>query len=282
MEHNVRPSWQVDLKWVAGIAACVAIVFAGVLFSLTIISEQDRAEPLSTLFIGYQIDSRVTDEEFEGVQEDAAADPDSFVSLSPVDMEVKGSEIAGLTREDASLLIAGDLARLLYVEGEVAAEKLVLEPRPNAEGDPQEPVSFGPAGSLNSGAHANFKKLFAIAMMAVVGLLSLVAFLSRGFGRLGAPAVVLALTAIPLTAFWALVGQAVGSPGEDEPVYAVVARSLIRDTAADLRGFFLAVLLVSLIWIGIAVLGTVLMPLARKIDANFATPDTLATPEPLG
>lgn len=280
MEHNVRPSWQVDLKWVAGIFACIAVVLTGVLFSLTQITREGRSTPLSTVFIAYMIDSRVTDAEFEQVQADASADPDALVSLSPIDIQVKGSEIDGLAREEASMLIATDVAHLIYVEGEAAADHLVLEPRPDAEGNSQEPISFGPAGTLNADRHAMAKRLFGVALLISVALLWVVGFLSRGFGRLGAPAVVLVLTALPFTAFWALVGNAVGTPGEDEPVYGVVGRQLIRDDAADLRGFFLAVLLVALIWVGIAVLGTVLTPLARKIDAKLAPADSLPTPEP--
>ncbi|MCH7484669.1 MAG: hypothetical protein IIA90_05915, partial [Chloroflexi bacterium] len=51
MELRTRPGWQIDLKWVAGIFACVAIVAAGVLFSLAEITERGRAEPLSAAFV---------------------------------------------------------------------------------------------------------------------------------------------------------------------------------------------------------------------------------------
>ena len=277
----MRPGWQIDLKWVAGIFACVAIVVSGTLFSLAEITERGRAEPLSTAFVAFLVDGRVTDDEFEAVQAQAAADPSGLVSLSPLDLEVRGSQIAGLDKEETSLLLAGELAAVLYEEGPEAAEALFLEPGPNEEGELQEAIELGPTGSLTAEQHSTFRTFFFVSLAIVIALLGLVAFLSRGLGRLGAPAVVLALSTAPLAAIWALAATAVGTPGEDEALYAVIARQLVHDTAGDLRSFFVAVLSVALAWVGIAVLGHVLMPLARKIAAKTASRGSLATPEPL-
>ena len=277
----MRPGWQIDLKWVAGIFACVAIVVSGVLFSLAEITERGRAEPLSTAFVAFLVDGRVTDDEFEAVQAQAAADPSGLVSLSPLDLEVRGSQIAGLDKEETSLLLASELAAVLYEEGPEAAEALFLEPGPNEEGELQEAIELGPTGSLTAEQHSTFRTFFFVSLAIVIALLGLVAFLSRGLGRLGAPAVVLALSTAPLAAIWALAATAVGTPGEDEALYAVIARQLVHDTAGDLRSFFVAVLSVALAWVGIAVLGHVLMPLARKIDAKMASRGSLAKPEPL-
>ena len=41
MEAKTHPGWQIDLKWVAGIFACVAIVVSGVLFSLAWLSRDE-------------------------------------------------------------------------------------------------------------------------------------------------------------------------------------------------------------------------------------------------
>ncbi len=279
MEAKTRPGWQIDLKWVAGIFACVAIFVTGILFSLSEITERGRAEPLSTAFVAFLVDGRVTDDEFDAVQAQAAADPSSLVSLSPLDVEVPGSQIAGLDNEETSLLLAGELAAVLYAEGSEAAEALILEPRPNEEGEPQEAIDLGPTSSLTAGQHSTFRTLLFVALAIVIALLSLVAFLSRGLGRLGAPAVVLALSTAPLAALWTLAGNAVGTAGEDEPLYAVIARELIRDMAGDLRDFFVAVLSVALAWAVIAVLGTLLTPLSRKLGRKLATL-AARTPQP--
>ena len=281
MEAKTRPSWQIDLKWVAGIFACAAIVVAGVLFSLAEITERGRAEPLSTAFVAFLIDGRVTDDEFEALQAQAAADPSGLVSLSPLDLDVRGSRIAGLTKEETSLLLAGELAAVLYEDGSEAAEALILEPGPSEDGELQEAIELGPTGSLTADQHSIFRTFFFVSLAIVIALLGLVAFLSRGLGRLGAPAVVLALSTAPLAALWALAATAVGTPGEDEALYAVIARQLVRDTAIDLRSFFVAVLSVALAWVAIAFVGTLLTPLSRKLGAKMASRGSLATPEPL-
>ena len=266
----MRPSWQIDLKWVAGIFACVAIVVSGVLFSLAEITERGRAEPLSAAFVAFLVDNRVTDDEFEAVQAQAATDPSSTISLSPLGVEVPGSQIAGLDSEATSLLFAGELAAVLYAEGTEAAEALILEPRPNEGGEQQEAIELGPTGSLTAGQHSTFRTLFFASLAVVIALLGLVAFLSRGLGRLGAPSVVIALSTAPLAGFWALAGNAVGTPGDDEALYAVIARQLVHDTAGDLRNFFVAVLGIALAWAVIAFVGALLTPLSRKLGRSLA------------
>ncbi len=113
----------------------------------------------------------------------------------------------------------------------------------------------------------------------MIALLGLVAFLSRGLGRLGAPSLVIALSTAPLAGFWALAGNAVSTAGEDEALYAVIARQLIHDTAGDLRNFFVAVLSIALAWAAIAFIGTLLTPLSRKLGRNLASRFTPA-PQP--
>ena len=280
----MRPSWQIDLKWVAGIFACVAIFVSGVLFSLAEITERGRAEPLSTAFVAFMLDSRVTDDEFEAVQAQAAADPSGLVSLSPLNLEVPGSQIAGLDKEEASLLLAAEFAAVLYEEGPEAAEALFLEPGLNEEGEPQEAIELGPTSSLTASQHSTFRTYFLVALAIVIVLVGLVAFLSRGLGRLGGPAVVVALSTAPLAALWTLAANAVGTASEDEALYAVMARDIIGDAARDLRGFFLAILLIALAWAATAVVGTLLTPLSRKLGRKLATlaaRTPVATPEPL-
>jgi hypothetical protein len=267
---TTRPGWQIDLKWVAGILACVAIVICGILFSLTEITERGRAEPLSTVFVAFLVDGRVTDQEFEAVQAQAAADPSGPVSLSPLDVDLRGSQVAGIDKEETSLLFAGELSAVLYSEGQEAAEALILEPGPNEDGEPQEAIDLGQAGSLTADQHSTFRKFFFASLAIVIALLGLVAFMSRGLGRLGAPAVVVALSTTPLAALWALAGNAVGTGGEDEALYAVIGRQLVSDMAGDLRSFFLAVTSIALAWAVIAVVGTLLTPLSRKLGRNLA------------
>ena len=280
-EAQPRPSWQIDLKWVCGIVACLVVVISSALFSLTEITERGRAVPLATALIAAGVNDRTTDEEFAQLQAAAAADPAASVSLSSLDVEVDGSQVIGLTKEETAFLFAGEPATVLYDEGETAAKALFLTPVPGPDGEAKEPISLGPAGALSAGRHSTFMKLFLASALAVVALLGLLVYLSRGFGRLGSPAVVLALGTTPFVALWALAGNAIGTGDDEESVIAQVARSVARDTAADLRGMFLSLLTVACISVALAFLANLLMPLARKIDQRNAPTESLTTSDPL-
>ncbi len=247
----------------------MAVLIAGVLFSLSEITERGRAEPLSAVYVAFLLDDLVTDEEFEAVQAQAAADPSGLVSLSPLDVDLRSSEVAGLDREETSLLFAGELTAVLYAEGTEAAEALILEPGLDEEGESQEAIELGPASFLTASQHSTFRTFFFVALAIVIGLLGLVAFLSRGLGRLGAPAVVLALSVGPLVALWVLASSAVGTSEPDESLYTVIARDVIGDTARDLRGSFLAIFMIALASVAIAFIGNLLTPLGRKINRKY-------------
>src|SRR5438445_7115343 len=105
----MRPSWQIDLKWAAGLLACLFVVASGVLFSLDHLTARDTAVPLSTAVITAGISDRVTDADYAQVQAAAVANPDGVVSLTPLSVTATGREIAGLSKDDAAKLMAGKL-----------------------------------------------------------------------------------------------------------------------------------------------------------------------------
>jgi hypothetical protein len=269
----MRPSWQIDLKWAAGLLACVAVVASGVLFSLTYITARDTAEPLATALITAGITDRVTDEEYADVQSEARAHPDAPIALAPVAITVAGSEIAGLEKDDAARLIAGKLATVLYEKGSGEAEALIVEPPAGAD---KKALSLGPAEALSSEKNSMFQMYFVIAGVVSVVLLLVVAGMSRGAGRLGAPAVVVMLSAVPLAALWALAAQGIGDgDGSDNPAI-IAAREAARSASGDLRAMFVIVALAAFATAVLALLGG----LVYGLIARIRRPRRVATPAP--
>ena len=103
----MRALWLVDVKWIAGLLAWLLVVAAGVLVSLERITEHDTAQPLASAFIAIGISDRVSDDDYSKIEAAAAADPNTRVALTPVASAVSGREITGLTKDQASLLVAG-------------------------------------------------------------------------------------------------------------------------------------------------------------------------------
>lgn len=270
----MRPSWQIDLKWAAGILACVSVLVAGFLFSLTQLTSRDTATPLSTALIAIGINERVTDEEYAALQATASANPEAEVSLSPVSIKVKGSEIASLDKDAASRLIAGKLAVVLYEQGISPAEALIVTPPPESE---KKAITLGPSGGLTSSMHSEFRKYFTISAIVAFVLLAVVAGMSRGPGRIGAPAFITALSTAPLAALWALVAQAVGEGDGTEKPAILAAREAARSAAGDLRSTFLLVAGVAFATAVLALVGGIAYAIFRRMrKARGSAPPTLA------
>lgn len=234
----MRSSWQIDLKWAAGLLACVAVVAAGALFSLTHITSRDTAEPLSTARIAIGISERVTDEEYAAVQAAATANPEANVSLTPIAIVVKGSEITGLTKDQAARLFASRLAAILYEKGSGYTETLIVTPPPESD---KKAISLGPAGALSADMHSDLNTYFFIAGIVSIVFLGLVAGMSRGAGRIGAPAFVVVVGALSLAALWAFAAQAIGDGDPSDNPAILAAREAARNAAGDLRSIFLIV-----------------------------------------
>jgi hypothetical protein len=260
----MRPSWQVDLKWAVGLLACLAVVAAGVLFSLTHITERDTAVPLATGVLSAGISDRVSDEEYAQVQASAAANPDAPVSLAPTLVTVTGRELAGLSKDDAAKLIGGKLALVLYEMGDDAAQRLIPERLPNRDKDP---ISLGPAGILSDDNHSMFTTYLLIALVLSAILIAVVASMARGFGRLGAPAFVIALGSAPLAAFWMAVGSAVGEGDPNGNALVFAARTAARNSADDLKSAFVLIVAAAFALTVAAFFGGIVLTLTQRAKA---------------
>ncbi len=230
-----RRPWQIDLKWAFGLLACLFVLASGVLFSLDHLTGRDTAVPLSTALIAFGISDRVTDKDYAQVQASAVANPDATVSLAPLSLTATGREIAGLSKDDAAKLMAGKLAAVLYDKGDDAAKALIVQKLPNSD---KSPLSLGPAGVLSSDNHSTFSKYFLFTVVLSVFLLAVVAGLSRGVGRFGAPAFVVALGTAPLAILWAIAGPAIGTGDPNDNAAIFAARTAARSAAGDLRSTF--------------------------------------------
>jgi hypothetical protein len=257
----MRPSWQIDLKWAAGLLSCVAILVTGVLFSLAHMTGGDTARPLATAIISLGIEDRVTDEEYTAIQAQAAEHPEAPLRLAPVALDIRGSDIAGLKKDQAANVVAGKVADVLYEKGSDEAEKLLVKPA-NSDKDA---ISLGPAGALSSDMHSTFQTYFYIAAVTSVLLLTVVVAMSRGAGRIGAPAFVVALTTAPMAALWALAAQAVGEGDSGDKPAMLAARLTARTAAGDLRSEFL---LIAGVAVGVAALsfvGGIVYAVVRRV-----------------
>jgi hypothetical protein len=238
----MRPSWHVDLKWLAGLLACVAVAVSCVLFSLRQVTERDTALPISSAILAAGISDRVTDEDYAAVQAQAAANPDGMISLGPVSLVVKGSEITTLKKDEAARLIATDLAAVIYDGGSEKAETFIVPPPADSD---KKALSLGPAGSLSADMHSSFQTYLILAVVITAFLLGVVMAMSRGVGRLGAPAFVVALGAAPLAGVWALAAVAIGDGDIGDNPGIRAAREAARNAAGDLRTTFLSLVVVA-------------------------------------
>jgi hypothetical protein len=231
----MRPSWQIDLKWMLGLAACALIVASGVLYSLSHLTERDTAIPMASALVSAGINDRVSDEEFAQVQAAAAGSPTTSITLSPVSLSFSGSDIAGVDKEHAASVVGAKLAGVMYDNGSDAANALIVTPPPESG---KEAVKLGPVDALTASNHSLFTQLFvavtALALLALGG----VAILSRGWGRLGAPAFIAAVGSAPLALLWLLAGSAVGTGDPGEGLFAQNARSAFNGASSDLSTIF--------------------------------------------
>ena len=231
----MRPSWQIDLKWAAGLAACLLVFASGVLFSLAHLTERDTAVPLATAITAIGVSERVSDEDYAQVRAAAAGAPDVPAALSPLGVTVTGGEIAGLDKEQAANLVSAKFAGVLYDQGTDAANTLITQP---PQGSDKGAISLGPASALTSDQHSQFQTYFMIAAAVTLALLGAVVATSRGFGRLGAPAFVLAAGSAPLVLLWAAASSAAGGEGDGGNVFIQAARQAFAGAAGDLRTTF--------------------------------------------
>lgn len=275
-----------DLKWIAGLIACVAVAVACVPFSLRQVTNRATALPISSAILEAGISDRVTDEDHAAIQAQAAANPDAMIPLGPVSNVLNGSEITSLRKDEAARLVAANLAAVLYDAGGEKAETFIVSPHADSE---KKALSLGPAASLSRDTHSSLQTYLIIAVVIACLLLGVVAVMSRGAGRLGAPAFVVVLGAAPVAGLWALAAQAIGDGDIGDNPGILAAREAARNAAGDLRTTLLSLVLVAAVSAAGALVtgvGINFFQWARKPDKEappiqgFGAPAPLPTSEP--
>lgn len=258
----MRPSWQIDLKWMLGLAACALIVVSSALYSLSHLTSRDTAIPVASALVSAGIADRVTDEEYAQVQASAVINPSASISLSPVSLSFTGSEIAGMDKDSASAVVGGKLAGVMYDNGEAAAKSLIVTPPPESG---QEPVKLGPVGALTASNNELFTQLFMVSTAVALLALGGVAVMARGWGRPGAPAFIMAVGTAPFAAIWVMGKSALGTSDPGESVYAQNARAAFDGAAGDLSTLFLAITAAALVSGLLCILGSAMSLAAAKV-----------------
>ncbi|KKK88571.1 hypothetical protein LCGC14_2741780, partial [marine sediment metagenome] len=141
-------SWRIDAKWLFGLICLSAIIVAAVLYSASKLTERDVATGVfSGVMTTFAKDGEGS-EEFGEIQALAAASPDGEFTIEGITLPVKGSEIAGLSYDEAVDLVVGRIAQTLYTDGPESVEQYFAatpaagsEEAPAAEG---EEFSLGP------------------------------------------------------------------------------------------------------------------------------------------
>jgi hypothetical protein len=265
----MRPSWQIDLKWMLGLLACALVAVGGVLFSLSHVTERETAIPVASALVSAGINDRVSDEEYAQVQAAAASSPTSNITLSPISLTFPGGNIAGMTKEQASAYVGASVANVMYDNGAAAAKSLIVTPPPESQ---QSAVKLGPVGALTASDHDLFTKLFVIVAIVALCLLGCVALLSRGWGRLGAPSFIVAVAIAPLAVAWKAAGSAVGTGDAGESLFVRAARESFNNASGDLSTVFLAIAACAAGAVVFSLLGSALSMMVSKSGGTAAEP----------
>ncbi|MCH8962226.1 MAG: high-potential iron-sulfur protein [Bacteroidetes bacterium] len=135
-------SRRIDAKWLFGLICLSAVIVAAVLYSASKLTERDAA---TGLFSGVMTSLAMEDngaEGFEELQALAAANPDEEFTIEGATLPVKGSEIAGLSYDEAVDLVVGRIAQTLYTDGPDAVEQFFAD-TPAADTLAEESVAEG-------------------------------------------------------------------------------------------------------------------------------------------
>ena len=90
----MRPSWHLDAKWLAALAA-VALVFAAcVSYTLYRLTAHDTATGAFTAIAVSMLEDKVDSGEWERIRAEAAANPETEYYVPGVNVTVSGAEIA--------------------------------------------------------------------------------------------------------------------------------------------------------------------------------------------
>lgn len=274
-------SWRIDAKWLFGLICLSAIIVAAVLYSASKLTERDVATGVfSGVMTTFAKDGEGS-EEFGEVQAQAAASPDEEFTIEGITLPVKGSEIAGLSYDEAVDLVVGRIAQTLYTDGPESVEQFfnttpVAGSEETSLGESEE-FSLGPFALLTQDTHDIIRRIFTFSLIPVLVLAVPLVFFSRRFGRLGSPGIVLAVGAAPFALLWLIAKQATQNAGQDG-INGTLAEPL-SPMAGDVSTTFLWLLALGVALVLAAVSGHIGFALWHRFRPT-PTPGEEETPPP--
>ena len=272
-------SWRIDAKWLFGLICLSAIIVAAVLYSASKLTERDVATGISSGVMTTFAKDGEGSEEFGEIQAQAAASPDEEFTIEGITLPVKGSEIAGLSYDEAVDLVVGRIAQTLYTDGPDAVEPFfndtsVADSEEASRGEGDE-FSLGPFALLTQDTHDTVNRIFMFSLIPILVLAVPLVFFSRRFGRLGSPGIVLAAGAAPFALLWLIVKQATKNAGPDG-INGALAEPL-SPMAGDVSTTFLWLLALGVALVLAAVAGNIGFALWHRFRP---TPSEDETPPP--
>lgn len=277
----MRPSWQVDLKWLCGFGLLASVVVSSALYSLSQLTEHEPATRLFGRAAAHALKEDADEEarvRFAEMQERVAGDPNAYLTVQGVTLPVTGASLAGLTYDEAVDLVAGQTAEILYREGPDAALQY-FEDNDDA-GVPETATDegtrdYGPLALLTQSSHDKINRLFQLSLAPLALLAIGVAFFSRRFGRVGSLGVIGLVGIAPFAAGWNLVEQVTVNPGEGMRAELALA---IAPTVGELSDLFRRILLVAVSVVALTVasqVASLLWPRLRdRVGSGYTSTST--------
>ncbi len=272
--ERMRASWLVDAKWVCGLLCLFCLLAAGLLYSVTALTGRETATGLFTASVGGMVSSQLSDEEYAQIAAAAAQNPEGEYTIGETTLTVKGREIAGLSKDQAVALVVGRIAVVNYEQGPDAAEALIT-----ASGEDGKNFSLGPVGPLTQSTHDSVRPYYIGFAVAAVALAVPLVFLSRKFGRLGSPGIVLMLGSAPFALAWRLLEDAASGVNSETGVFASALAGAVAGPASDLSGRFTRLMLVGAGMVVAAIVADICWPLVLRAYKRWIAPRlTASTP----
>jgi hypothetical protein len=288
----MRHSWQLDAKWVVGILFVLCAAAASITYSLHRVSAQEPASGAAASVIDTLAAEVVDDEMFAELQAAAQASPEVEVQVNELLVPLTGEEIANLTREEMLAEASTRLADIIYLEDVDGAEAYFqkLEPKeeagpstdqppPDSEGDS---LPLGPLALFTQETHDGLRPFVLGLSLAAAGLLVVLVFLSRGFGRLGSPGLALVAAIGPAALTLTVLRTAFADVRDDgEGMFAGAAEALYP-TVDDLSRLFTIIVAAGALLVAAAIIGHVASLIWQRthLQASETSEDEASPGEP--
>lgn len=285
----MKPLWRVDLKWLVGIAFVLCAVVAALAYSLYRLTEYETATGTTAAVIESLAEAGLDEDLHAKLQEAARANPEAEVQAGDVVLPLLGKEILGLSREEVLRKAAASLADKIYYEGVDAAETYFRgvrdaeetpegpppqgsPPEQGASPDEEESLPLAPLDVFTESSHQKVRFFLLGTSLGALALLGVLALLGRGFGRMGAPGLAMAVAVGPLAVAFQVMRSVFDEMRNDEGGVFPAAAGALYPAMDDLARLFTILAGVGVGLVLAAVVGNLGLSLWRRVRARRAEP----------